>query len=128
MERNSINQTYDSSNPKSIEEYAQKSIGKTFSEVCRENSSVYDVGTLDGYLPEYNGKGNLGQIIEEQFFHYKCNSDSDADFKDAGVELKVTPYKINSNGSISAKERLSLTMINYFDVVNESFEDRRIIR
>ena len=68
-------------------------------------------------------KGNLGQIIEERFFHYACNSDARADFYEAGVELKVTPYRINQNGSLSAKERLILTMIDYYQVVNESFEE-----
>ena len=38
-------------------------------------------------------KGNLGQIIEENFFHYACNSYSRPDFAEAGVELKVTPYR-----------------------------------
>ena len=56
-------------------------------------------------------------------FHYACNSDSRADFYEAGVELKVTPYRINKNGTLSAKERLILTMIDYFQVVNESFEE-----
>ena len=71
-------------------------------------------------------KGNLGQIIEEKFFHYECNSDSRADFYEAGVELKVTPYKINQNGSLSAKERLILTMIDYYQVVNETFEESHL--
>ena len=59
--------------------------------------------------------------MEEKYFHYQCNSDSDADFKEAGVELKVTPYKVNKDGKQVAKERVSLTMINYMDVVNETF-------
>ena len=67
-------------------------------------------------------KGNLGQIIEERFFHYACNNDARPDFHEAGVELKVTPYKIGANGKLSAKERLILTMIDYFSVVNEEFE------
>ena len=53
----------------------------------------------------------------------KHNSDSREDFHEAGVELKVTPYRINQNGSLSAKERLILTMIDYYQVVNEAFEE-----
>ncbi len=42
------------------------------------------------------------------------------------MELKVTPYKKNKNGSFSAKERLILTMIDYFQVVNEDFENSHL--
>ena len=88
--------------------------------MVREDSSIY--GSSEVTETKRN-KGNLGQIIEEKFFHYECNSDSRADFHEAGVELKVTPYRINQNGSLSAKERLILTMIDYFQVVNETFEE-----
>lgn len=120
---------YDRSDPISIEAYAQRLIGKSFREVweaddiqkanvVRETSSY---GTAEVSETKRN-KGNLGQIIEEKFFHYECNSDSRADFHEAGVELKVTPYKMNKNGTLSAKERLILTMIDYFQVVDEKFE------
>ena len=78
------------------------------------------------FLTGCSNKGNLGQIVEEKFFHYACNSDSRADFHEAGVELKVTPYKINQDGSLSAKERLVLTMIDYFQVVDEKFEESHL--
>lgn len=71
-------------------------------------------------------KGGLGDLIEECYFHYKCNNDSRPDFPDAGVELKVTPYKINKNKTLSAKERLIITMIDYFKVIEESFEDSHL--
>ena len=121
---------YDKSDPISIEMYSQRMIGKTFRELLeadekenlevRENETEY--GPSDVSETKRN-KGNLGQIVEERFFHYACNSDSRADFYEAGVELKVTPYRINQNGSLSAKERLILTMIDYYEVVNESFEE-----
>ena len=83
---------YDRSNPISIETYAQKLIGKSFREVweadgirsanvVRETSTY---GTAEVSETKRN-KGNLGQIIEEKFFHYECNSDSRADFHEAGV-------------------------------------------
>lgn len=120
--------------PISIEIYSQKLIGKTFRQIweeddakqimmVREDSSYY--GTSEVSETKRN-KGNLGQIIEEKFFHYECNSDSRADFHEAGVELKVTPYRINQNGSLSAKERLILTMIDYYQVVNETFEESHL--
>lgn len=131
MENNGYLVEYDKSDPTSIEIYSQKLIGKTFRQIweeddarqpmmVREDSSTY--GSSEVTETKRN-KGNLGQIIEEKFFHYECNSDSRADFHEAGVELKVTPYRINQNGSLSAKERLILTMIDYFQVVNETFEE-----
>lgn len=131
MENNDYLVEYDKSDPTSIEIYSQKLIGKTFRQIweeddarqpmmVREDSSTY--GSSEVTETKRN-KGNLGQIIEEKFFHYECNSDSRADFHEAGVELKVTPYRINQNGSLSAKERLILTMIDYFQVVNETFEE-----
>lgn len=119
---------YDKSNPISIEAYSQRMIGKTFRQIMEEDEAGQSSksGTLYGLSnvsEAKRNKGNLGQIIEEKFFHYACNSDSRADFYEAGVELKVTPYRINKNGSLSAKERLILTMIDYFRVVNETFEE-----
>lgn len=130
MNVNHLNE-YDRSDPISIEMYSQRLIGKTFREIVesdgvqksmmvQQDSARYEISDV----PETShNKGNLGQIIEERFFHYACNSDSRADFPEAGVELKVTPYRINKNGSLSAKERLILTMIDYFQVVNETFEN-----
>lgn len=122
---------YDRTDPLSIERYSQELIGKTFRQIMeydeaiqvkelREDGSTYGISEVS---ETKRNKGNLGQIIEEKFFHYKCNNDSNPDFHEAGVELKVTPYRINRNGSLSAKERLILTMIDYFQTVNESFEE-----
>lgn len=46
------------------------------------------------------------------FFFRKENSKSEPDFIEAGVELKVTPFKLNKNRTYSSKERLVLNMIN----------------
>ena len=129
-------QSYNKYDPKSIETYAKGLINKTFSEVIKEdqksiylisgdNSSVVSEDRYDMHIAgkeDKKNKGNLGQIIEERYFHYKCNSNSRPDFHEAGVELKVTPYKQNRDESISAKERLVLTMIDYEQVINEQFE------
>lgn len=119
---------YDEANPISIEKYAQKLIGKTFADVCNEDDLskskvVRETGDYEANHENKKRKGGLGEIIEERFFHYQCNNDSRPDFEKAGVELKVTPYKINKNGSLAAKERLIIMMIDYFTVVEEKFED-----
>ena len=120
---------YDKTSPLSIEKFAQKLLGKTFQDVINEDEhrpyhalqETTEYGGIEVSERKRN-KGNLGQIIEESFFHYACNNEARPDFPEAGVELKVTPYKIGANGKISAKERLILTMIDYFSVVNEEFE------
>lgn len=69
-----------------------------------------------------SSKGSVGQMIEESFFEYKINNESEPDFKEAGVELKVSPYIKNKNGTISAKERIVLNMINYMKEYLTKFE------
>lgn len=59
------------------------------------------------------GKGAIGTVIEESWFGYTPNSESEPDFPEAGVELKVTPYIYNQNGAIRAKERLVCNLIDY---------------
>ena len=125
----SITLEYDANNPRSIEEYAKRLIGKTFLEICNEDTLNEVVVINDDYEASHKDKkrkGGLGDLIEERFFHYKCNSDSRPDFPDAGVELKVTPYKENRDGSLAAKERLVITMIDFFNVVNEQFEESHL--
>lgn len=86
--------------------------GKTFGEIDRT-----------GRIENNRAKGGLGQIVEESFFEYEINSESEPDFENLGIELKVTPFKKNKSGSISAKERLVLNIINYHKEVHTDFEN-----
>lgn len=88
---------------------ANEAIGKTFIEIDK-------TGRL-----KRGGKGNYGQIVEESHFGYEINSDQEPDFKELGIELKVTPIKRNKNGTISSKERLVLNIINFMEEVNKDF-------
>lgn len=123
---------YDESSPGSIEKYAQKMIGCTFLDVSskfmRKTLQIQEESRYDEEHENKRRKGGLGELIEERFFHYKSNNDSNPDFHKAGVELKVTPYRINKNGSYAAKERLIITMIDYFAVCNEEFETSHLWR
>lgn len=67
------------------------------------------------------GKGAIGTVIEESWFGYTPNSESEPDFPEAGVELKVTPYLHGKNG-IRAKERLVCNIINYMEEYDKAFE------
>ena len=66
------------------------------------------------------GKGGIGTTIEESWFGYSPNSESEPDFPEAGVELKVTPYVRGKNG-IRAKERLVCNIINYMEEYHRTF-------
>lgn len=66
------------------------------------------------------GKGAIGTVIEESWFGYSPNSESEPDFPEAGVELKVTPYLRGRNG-IRAKERLVCNIINYMEEYDKTF-------
>lgn len=114
---------YDKSDKYSIEKYGQKMIGKTFQDLIDDDTNNTFVSEPEFVYGESHEnrkrKGGLGEIVEERFFNYKANSDSDPDFKEAGVELKVTPYKQNKNKSLVAKERLVLNMIDFNSVINE---------
>lgn len=67
------------------------------------------------------GKGAVGSVLEESWFGYGINSESAADFAEAGVELKATPYTRTSKG-IRAKERLVCNIINYMEEYKLTFE------
>lgn len=104
---------YVKSDPISIYEYAIPLINHTLKEIVGEEA-------VKGY--NSNNKGELGQMVEELYYHYKPNSSPEPDFREAGVELKTTGLKQLKDLSLQIKERLVIDMINYNEVVNQSFE------
>ena len=97
--------------------YTKNIVGKTFKDFDTNNM-------LDSHA---NDKGILGKIIETGFYHYPNNNIANSDFEKLGIELKVTGYVKNKNGTISAKERLVLSMINYNDIINEEFDFSKLL-
>ncbi|MDR7079334.1 DNA mismatch repair protein MutH [Neobacillus niacini] len=91
--------------------YTNNIIGKTFA----------DLDKL-GLLQKKQDKGALGKVVETGFYGYALNNESKADFEELNVELKVTGFIKNKDKSRSAKERLSLSMIDYFNIVKQPFE------
>lgn len=84
-------------------------------------------------LREMNGgKGRLGQLVENSFFMYENNSKKEADFENLGIELKVAPIKkgipkpnssiLRDRKGIKAKERITISMINYRSLVHEVWD------
>lgn len=101
---------YDKTSSASILNHARKLLGK----------SIHDLYPKANQLN--TGKGGLGQCVEVYHFGYDINSVSEADFGEAGVELKCTPLKTVKDGSMVSKERLVLNIINYIDEYGKSFE------
>lgn len=108
----SIKLMYDETNPDSIEAYAKELIGMNFRQVEEESPYIELIKEKSNYANRKR-KGGLGNLLEEAYFGYKANSESEADFSKAGVELKVTPYEVRKGGKLSAGERLVLSMISY---------------
>lgn len=124
---------YDRNDKQSIEEYARKLL----------NKSLNGVNLLNGNNKEcrFNNKkskGRLGQTIEEEYFGYKVNSKQEADFNEVGVELKVCPLKtinqkpnsdsIRERRGYSAKERIVLSIIDYFKLNTETWDKNSIMK
>lgn len=102
---------YDKTSAESIWQYSAGLLGHTL----REFAPV-------DYIEQGGGKGSLGQMVEELYFLMENNSRPEADFAEAGMELKCTPLKKGNKEQLLIKERLVCNMINYMEVVNEDFE------
>jgi len=118
---------YNKYDKNSIYEYATNLIGKTFREVevdyfIEKNKADQLVLREDGvHYGAFRRKGGLGDLLEDKYFEITTGNESLPDFVEADMELKVTPYRINKNKTLSAKERLVITMIDYFKIVEEDF-------
>ena len=102
---------YDKTSVSSIVNYSRLLTGKTLDQVV----------TLPRSVENAKNKGNLGGMVEAHFFELPPTNKG-IDFPEAGLELKTTGLIRRTDGSLKAKERLVLTMINYSDIVNEEWE------
>ncbi len=75
-----------------------------------------------------NRKGLLGYLVEKYFFDIEPGSDTGPDFKEAEVELKTNPLKKHPKKRYISKERLVFSMINYNDIVHESWANSSFLR
>ena len=99
---------------------AQSTIGKTFGELKDLNTKTIKSEEYGEEEILFN-KAFFGHIFENNVYKYGSNSISAPDFFDAGIELKVTPYKRNKDNTLSAKERLVLNIINYMEEYKNDF-------
>lgn len=129
---------YDDSSIEGVLNYTQHLINKPFSQIVEEYTKTpykthrdFQEKTISEIIEKeisMKSKGQYGNYIEKYFYGYTPNNDSAADFEKIGVELKVTPFKINKNGSISAKERLVLTILNYLEENLDDFYQSHLWR
>lgn len=110
--------SFDKADPVSIYNYSSYLIG----------NSLHSLLGDEIVEREREGKGRLGQMVEELFFKYDVNSSRSADFSEANLELKCTPLlKSKTDGLYRIKERLVCTMIDYFEVSKTKFEDSHLL-
>ena len=105
-----MNLPYDHTSKNSILDYAQVLLGKSLRE-CHAEAAQYSTG-----------KGGMGQSVEKYHFCYEPNSEAEPDFAEAGIELKCTPLKELSDGSMVSKERLVLNIIDFVKEAQTTFE------
>lgn len=106
---------YDKKDAASILRYAEQIKGKRMGDFLPENITLNS-----------NNKGNVGQLVEKEYFGISTNSEQAPDFPEAELELKVTPLKMLKAGKISAKERLKITSINYKKNHNVDFYESHL--
>lgn len=100
---------------------SQSAIGKTFGELQKVNIVTIKNKDINETYEKYD-KAFFGHLFETDVFNMNINSFSRPDFEEAGIELKVTPYKKNRNNTLSAKERLVLNIIDYMSEYKNTFE------
>ncbi len=112
--------SYNSKELESIFSYAEKLVNHSL----KERISGYP--SLKNQLSK-RVKGKFGQYLERYYFGIENNSASEPDFKEVGLELKSNPLRQNKRGSLSAKERVVLNIINYEDIINETWENSHFL-
>ncbi len=88
-----MDRPYNPADVSSIEAYAIRLIDRTFLDVIMERTnSTNQEKVIEAYSNKAR-KGGLGNLLEEVYFGYKANSKPEADFNEAGLELKATPFQ-----------------------------------
>lgn len=112
---------YDKSNPGAILKHAEQMIGKSLRDVLDEVS-------IDEIIELRADKGRLGALVEKYVFDIRPGNTPGPDFPEAGVELKTTGIKPHTSNGFVAKERLAFGMINFHDVVHETWEESSFLK
>jgi DNA mismatch repair protein MutH len=106
-------QGFDSLDEKSILAFAKRLEGKTLDEAVKLEKP------LEGSPAVRKGKVGL---IYEAYFGLPPSNESEPDFPEVGIELKVVPLVKGADGRLRIKERTAVSMINYMRIVKETWE------
>lgn len=114
---------YDKTDPNSIHKHALKLLGKSLRNILSKDE-------IDNIIKEFNpnNKGEFGLLIEKHFFKLERNNRSEPDFSEAKVELKTAGLERKKGRFTSKEPRLSLGMIDYTTVCNETWENSSLLR
>jgi len=108
---------YDSSSKRSIWEAAKTLTGRSL----RQATSIE-------HSDNVSHKGDLGTLVENYFFLINPGNSPEPDFPEAGLELKTTGLLRHAARQWRAKERLVLSMINYEEIVKESWASAGLLK
>ena len=111
-------ESYDKTSPESILAFASRLTGK----------SIAELADLPADVMNKKNKGDLGSLLEIYYFKHRPPTNSGPDFELAGVELKATGLVRDTKRNLKAKERLVLTMINYEEIVKETWESSSLLK
>ena len=76
----------------------------------------------------YNGKGGLGNKIEELHYQIENNSNPKPDVANLNIEIKTNSLKQNLDNEIVPKESVALGMIDFTKLASENFESSSYIK
>ncbi len=101
-------------NKEEIQTISKSVLGKSVNDILKEEHIIIN--------DKEKNKGGLGQLVEKYLFGIENNNNSEPDFMPAGIELKLTPYKKIRKGQLSAKERLTLNIIDFKEEYKNEFK------
>ena len=110
---------YDATSKESILRTARRLTGRTLRQATTLPREIVD-------NPKH--KGDLGTLVENYFFLINPGNSPEPDFPLAGLELKTTGVVSVKTGGWRAKERLVLSMIDYNEIVKESWQNSNLLK
>lgn len=113
---------------KSVLEASEKILGRSLRDVMQDDN--VNITEIEEKLSQYGNrrKGLLGELVEEFVFGLDVNNRAEADFMPVGIELKCNPIKTHPTKKFVSKERLVFSMINYDEVVNQTWETSSFLK
>lgn len=100
-------------------EYSENIKGRTFKEID-------SAGLLETASP-IQQKELLEHVVKTGFYKIPRNNHTKVDFEEFGIELKVSGYVENQDGTLRANERLILGKIDFNEIINKTFETSHVL-